>query len=520
MPKRGISAVLLGSTAAVLLFAGTARADDMADLKAQIKALSDRLGQIEAERAAAAKVPSVQTTTGAPPQTSVPATLRKDESGRTPGTPSSTAVAVDTSVPATLQKDQGGNAIGILNNPVMLYDDKNTSVRLYGLIEATLGIANNQNAKGSLAVGYQTAWFSGNRLGFDAFHALSFGDDIGLPGLKVVSKLETEFESPTGNADTPGVIFNRDAWVGLESDDLGKITLGRQNTLTRDFTQNWGDAYGTPEVTMKEGGYTNVNNFKQLIFYSASSTSTRNNSGIEWKKHFGDHWLVGVGYAFGSGGVGGSGNGGPGQFNAGGGGTPGQFTLGSNQAVSVAYNDLAIGPGKANFNVSYNRANNHDLINQAVLAGGNYSIGPFRVNAGYIHYTGEQGVNNSAGTRTDNAWTVSGSYWPAPKIETDIGYVRMDGTHAGNCGGNTLLPFLQDASCVTRATVANGGKGTVFGSLIFHADKQTDFYLASDYMKVDGGWSVGDAQGNVDGIGHGRAHSDELEVATGLRFRF
>lgn len=493
------SRALLGTTAITLLIGGTAKADDLADLKAQIKMLSDRLSQLEAQKAAPP----------APAPVPVPVTTAQTA----PAAPAKT-------VPAALQKDQNGNMIGILNNPVMLYDDANTSVRLYGLIEATLGVANNQDKKGGLTVGYQTAWFSGNRLGFDADHALTFGDDIGLPGLKVISKLETEFESPTGNADTPGVIFNRDAWVGFESDDLGKITLGRQNTLTRDFTQNWGDTYGTSDVTLKEGGYSNVNNFKQLIFYSASSTSTRNNSGVEWKKRFGDHWVVGLGYAFGSAGVGGSGSGGPGQFNAGGGGSPGQFSLGSNQAASIAYNNLAIGPGVLNVNASYNRANNHELINEAELVGGNYSVGPFRVNAGYIHYTGQQGVDNSAGTRTDNAWTVSGSYFPLPKLETDIGYVRMDGTHAGNCGGNTLLPFLQSATCVTRSTVANGGRGTIFGSLIFHADKQTDFYLASDYLKVDGGWSVGDALGNVDGIGHGQAHDDEVEVASGVRFKF
>jgi predicted porin len=505
MFKAGRISILLGTTALALI-CSPALAATSDDMKAEIAALRARLDQLEAQQSATAAA-------------AAQAQAQAAQAAQAATTAQATKVAKAV-VPPALQKDQNGNILGIQSNPVTLYDDSNTSVHLYGLIEATLGVATNQTARGGVAVGYQTAWFSGNRLGFDADHALGFGDQIGLPGLKIISKLETEFESATGNADTPGVIFNRDAWVGFESDDLGKLTFGRQNTLTRDFTQNWGDSYGTSEVSYKEGGYSNVNNFKQLIFYSASSTSTRNNSAVEWKKRIGDHWLIGLGYAFGSGGVGGSGNGGPGQFNAGGGGTPSQFSLGSNQAVSVAYNNLQIGPGKLNVNVSYNRANNHDLINQAELVGGNYSVGPFRVNAGYIHYTGEQGINNSAGTRTDNSWTVSGSYFPLEKLETDIGYVRMQGDHAGNCGGNTLLPFLQSASCVTRATVANGGKGTVFGSVIFHADKQTDFYLASDYMKVDGGWSVGDAQGNIDGIGHGRAYSDEVEVATGVRFKF
>ena len=55
---------------------------------------------------------------------------------------------------------------------------------------------------------------------------------------------------------------------------------------------------------------------------------------------------------------------------------------------------------------------------------------------------------------------------------------------------------------------------------MYHADKQTDFYVAADYMNVTGGWSVGDAQGNVNGIGAGNPYKDELEIATGVRFKF
>ena len=82
----------------------------------------------------------------------------------------------------------------------------------------------------------------------------------------MISRRETEFELPTGDMDTADVFFNRDAWMGFCSDDLGKPTFGRQNTLTRDFTQTWGDAYGTADVGLKEGGCSNVNNFKQFIY--------------------------------------------------------------------------------------------------------------------------------------------------------------------------------------------------------------------------------------------------------------
>jgi predicted porin len=349
-------------------------------------------------------------------------------------------------------------------------------------------------------------------LGFDADHALAFGDEIGLPGLKVISKLETEFELPTGNSDTANVLFNRDAWMGLYSDDLGKITLGRQNTLTRDFTANWGDPYGGASVSLKEGGYSNVNNFKQFIFYSGGANGTRLNSAVEWKKKFDAHWLAGLGYGFGSKGAGGSGDVGTG------GSVPGDFTSGTTQEASIAYNNLELGDAKLNINASYNRANVADLIHQAELLGGNVTIGPIRFNTGVVHYTAQQGANNSIGSRTDNSWTTSISYMPEGRMKYDLGYQQMKGKHAGLGGsGNVVNPF-GNTSGVTA--VADGGKNTLYGSIVFRADKQTDFYIAADSFTTTKDWVVGDAQGNGNHFGGTNKYKGEFETAMGIRYKF
>jgi predicted porin len=503
---------LLGSVVFMSLTAGPVLANDMDDLRAYVDA---RLKEIEKAQKDIAKA-QADLAIRADAVTKAEADLKMQAAAANSAIPATPA-----NTPLALQTDQNGNALGILSKPVMLYDDSTTAVHLYGIIEATLSDASNQlkvnnanqtGSKYASAIGFQTAWFSGNRLGFDADHALDFGDKIGLPGLKAIMKLESEFESPTGAMDTPNVIFNRDAWFGFYSQDLGKLTFGRQNTLTRDFTQNWGDSYGTPDVVLKEGGYSNVNNFKQFIFYSADPGGTRNDSSVIWKKKFGDHFVAGLGYGFSYAGIGGS-------SASNGGALPGQNADGSSQAVSLAYNNLAVGGGVFNLNVNYDRANNDNLVHQAELIGGNYVIGMFRINAGYVHYTAEQGNHNDMGLRTDNSWTVSAGVTPIEKVEFDLGYTDMTGRHAGfSAGGNTLLPFLQDTRNVT--SVANGSKGTLFGSVMFHADKQTDLYVASDYMKVHGGWIVGDAQGNGASYGAGQAHRDEMEVATGVRFKF
>jgi predicted porin len=497
MASKWLCGRLLGATALTVTMAGAANADDIADLKAQVQAMSRRLAAMEAQNAdllRKSRSTHLVVAEKAPARTAAPPAIA-------PGTPLS------------LQRDQNGNILGFLNNPVMLYSDQNTSVHLYGLLEGTISAATNQNAMNQTAVGFQTAWFSGNRWGIDADHA----PDLGVPGLKLISKLESEFELPSGAFDTPNVIFNRDAWVGFYADDLGKLTFGRQNTLTRDFTQTWGDAYGTPYVTLKEGGYTNVNNFKQFIFYSADPGGTRDDSSIVWKKQFGEHWVVGAMYGFGFQGVGGS------SANIGG-GLPGNFLGGSSEAFSVAYNGLSIGPGKLSVNVNYDRGNpystvtTNSLVDQAVLVGGDYIVGIWKLNAGYVHYTGQQGINNSLGLRVDNSWTVSGSVQVAPKTELALGLVDMSGRNAASIDGVTLNPFLADATLATAT--ASGSKRTVFGSIMYHADRQTDLYVAADYMKVGGGWVVGDAQGNGNVYGVGHPANSELEVATGVRFKF
>jgi len=496
-------------------------ADETSDLKDQIRALTDRLNRLEA----AQPQPAVASPAAAPAKpVAAPATQMAQME---PPAPPKPTAPTNVASQDPLLYDQNGNYIGVLKNPVQLYSDGKTRMTLYGIIEATISHVDHQNSVTggtSTETGFQVAWFSGNRLGFDVDHLLNFGEDIGLPGLKVMSKLETEYELPTGGSDTNGVIFNRDAWLGFYSHDLGKLTFGRQNTLTRDFTANWGDPYGSPDVTLREGGYSNVNNFKQLIYYSAAATGTRVNSGIEWKKKWGDHWLTGVGWAFGSQGNGGS-------ADPGAGGTvPGNFREGTNQAVSVAYNGLAVGPGKFNLNASYDQdtrgpAGGPDLRHRSELFGGNYVFGPYRINAGYIHYTADQlspvagGGFSSLPSRTDRAWTLSGNA-KVSKTVISLGYQRMGGENAGHNGAGVILnPMFGNTAAATGVT-PSGAKTTLYGAVMYQPDRALDLYFAWDRENVSGGWILGDAQGNGTRIGAGQASQDELELAIGARFKF
>jgi predicted porin len=351
------------------------------------------------------------------------------------------------------------------------------TVTLYGLIDATISDISNANARGDHKRSTQTPWFSGDRWGITGRHGI-FDNTTG-----VIFKLESEYDFQTGEEDTPGVLFNRDAWVGFQSDTLGKVTLGRQNALARDYSAIYGDPYGSARVTLEEGGYTNVNNFKQLIFYAASATGTRYDRGLVWKKEWGP-LVTGVGYQFG--------------------GVPGNFQNGSTQTYALGWNN----PGDL-FHLAafWNHFTVNDLVHKAWSVGGNVQLGPIvRLNAGYYKYDSEQG--NGVGNRRDHAWTTSLKVTPAGPLEFDVGYQVLTAVNAGvNGAGNVLTPYA-DASGV-KAT-ANGDKKTLYGSVLYHFDRRVEVYFVSDYMKLKDGYHLAVTNG----------HDKQVEVGAGVRLRF
>jgi predicted porin len=351
------------------------------------------------------------------------------------------------------------------------------SATLYGLIDMTLIGRTHDDAKGNHVFSPEVAWFSGNRWGLTGVHSTGGPDD-----LSVIFKLESEFESQTGDMDTPGVLFNRDAWLGVQSKSLGRLTFGRQNALARDpaASATYGDPYGPARANLEEGGYTNNNDFKQLIFYAGSATGTRYDRGVVWKKDWG-HLISGIGYQFGD--------------------VPGSFNTGTTITGSLAYN----GP---NFTLAgfATHANIANLSHNTQSIGGNVQVSPLlRLNAGYYHYTAEQGA---LGQRRDNAWTVSTKITPAGKFDYELGYQVMSAHNAGLTGAGFVQNAYSDTSGI--AATASGNRKTVYGSAFYHLDKQTEFYLAADHLGTTGGYLAAQAHG----------FRSQTEFGLGMRYKF
>ncbi len=350
------------------------------------------------------------------------------------------------------------------------------ALTLYGLIDVSYLHVNNADAKGNTLNGPRVAWFSGNRWGIAGKRAM------GNSGLNAIFNLEAEYESQTGNDDTPGTTFNRAAWVGVESKGFGKLTLGRQNAIGRDPIASaiYSDPYSGAAPTLESGGYTNTNNFKQLVYYAGSATGTRINNGVVWKKAFDGGLHVAAQY----------------QFS----GVAGDFNTGTTETVAVSY-----AGGDLNLASFVTSANVAGLTNRSYSFGGNYTAGIVRVNAGLFHYTAEQGALAS---RSDNAYTVSAKIAPSGPVDYELGYQVMKASNAAVNGGGNVLNAFSNAS--TAKAVASGSRSTLYGSVFYHFDKITEVYFAADYLKLNDGYKVAVTNGA----------SSQTELAIGLRTRF
>lgn len=96
-----------------------------------------------------------------------------------------------------------------------------SSVTLYGAVDNAIAYVNN--ASGASKVYFRQGNLAASKFGFTG------NEDLG-GGLSAIFDLQAGFDPNTGAASTSGLIFNREAYVGLKSNTLGQFTMGRQYT--------------------------------------------------------------------------------------------------------------------------------------------------------------------------------------------------------------------------------------------------------------------------------------------------
>lgn len=111
------------------------------------------------------------------------------------------------------------------------------NVTLYGLVDE--GIDYTNNVGGSHVYELQSGYAQGSRWGMKG------ADDLG-GGLKAVFQLENGFDVNNGKLGEGGLMFGRQAYVGLTDSTFGAVTFGRQYDSLVDYLAqttangNWG----------------------------------------------------------------------------------------------------------------------------------------------------------------------------------------------------------------------------------------------------------------------------------------
>jgi predicted porin len=350
----------------------------------------------------------------------------------------------------------------------------------YILIDTSFVSKSNATADGRTKIDMATPWMSGSRWGLR-------GDiKTNIEGFNVIYKLEGEYTTADGALDTANVLFNRDAWVGFKSDLFGQITIGRQNTLARDFAVIYGDPFAHAEINYDEGGWTNTNNFKQLIYFAASVDGTRVNKGITWKK------VTASGFAMGA-----------------------AYNLTSTEANTSTKNstaEVALGYNAQSFHISafHSEANNAGFTQKSSSIGGNVKPTSWlRVNAGYFKYTADQGAGHPE--RDDSAYTISGTVQTNPKWSYHLGYEVLKTDNSGLKGASLATATFQNpfANTATSTVFGAGQKDVLYGLIMRHLSRRMEAYAGFDQMKLKDNYRLASTNG----------HDSQTEIVLGIRIR-
>ena len=389
-----------------------------------------------------------------------------------------------------------------------IVDTDKTALGVYGVVELAVDTnstggpyisANTELPSGGVTnkrwTGLDRPWISANRWGINGSHVLDAQSNTLL-----IMRLESEFYLATGNMDTPGTLFNRDAWIGFASPLLGKLTFGRQDTLARDVNKLWANPSFDPRANYSEGDYYDNDVIVQTKNYFESPTGSRADGEIMWKKQWGTNWLTYMALQT------------AGFRNSQSGATSNVVETGTGvggdeqeKAIGFGYNSTG---NALHASGSYTTVKNNGFQKSVSALGGNIFPTPWlRLNGGVIRASIEQPT--AVGDRKDTVYALSTQIFPGEKFEYVLG---LNHTHAHNAGmdanGSTLFAF--DPTDQVSAT-SSGNLVTEYALVYYRWDPQTLFYVAADHSYQTGDYSNQSVF---------QTHSGITQFGVGVRYGF
>ncbi len=375
--------------------------------------------------------------------------------------------------------------VGALSGAFATMAHAQSSVTLYGLIDAGITYTNNQG--GHSAWQQTTGSVNGSRWG------LRGAEDLG-GGLKAIFTLENGFGINNGTLKQNGREFGRQAWVGLQSSQFGTVTLGRQYD---DVVQYLGPLALTG--TQYGGTY-----FAHPFDNDNLDNSFRVNNSVHFQSANYGGFKLGAMYGFSN--------------------TAGQFS--NNRAYSVGasytWNGLNIAAAYMQLNNDINNLAQTAASPGAVAgdatfvasrqrtwgAGLNYTFGP--ATAGFV-FT-QTRLNDALGVNAANAGTASTLALPG-------GGARFNNYEVN--ARYALTPAVSLAGAYTYTDSTIGGVHPKWNQFNLQADyalsKRTDVYLVGEFQHVvNKGLGMGAV---INGLNMSSTDK-QVAVTAGLRHRF
>ncbi|SDC86072.1 porin [Paraburkholderia lycopersici] len=368
-----------------------------------------------------------------------------------------------------------------------------SSVTLYGLIDTSITYVNNQRTASPGAGSSNWSMLSGNLSA--SRWGLRGREDLG-GGTAAIFALENGFSSNTGALSQKGVdMFGRQAWVGLQSNALGTLTLGRQYDMILNFVTPLGASGSGWGGNLAMHPYDNDDSIQNI----------RINNSVKYVSPTYRGLTFGAMYGFSN--------------------TPGEF--GNNAAWSVglgyANGPLSLGAGYLKINRDSNSANANGAVpttdGSATITGGSeqiwaiagrYAFGPHSVGVAWSHSATDDVTGVFAGGSTsalkgrslvfDN-FSVDGRYFVTSALSLSAEYTY------------TMARF--DSSTGQTRPKWN----EVVAQVDYAFTRRTDAYLEGVYQSVSGGKGNAVFNASVYSLTPS-SNSNQVVVALGLRHRF
>jgi predicted porin len=368
-----------------------------------------------------------------------------------------------------------------------------SSVTLYGIID--VGINMNTNSGGAHKYDMSSGVMQGSRFG------LRGTEDLG-GGLKALFVLENGFDLTNGKLGQGGLMFGRQAYVGLSS-QFGTVTLGRQYDSVVDYVgpMEAGDQWGG-YIAAHPGDIDNFNNAyrtNNTIKYTSANYNgltfggTYSLGGIAGNITGNQIWSLGAGY-----------NNGPLQLGV------GYLNARTPAASGGIFNNggSALAPAAAVSSPVYagfSSANTYQVIG----AGGAYTFGAATIGLTYSNIRfgnlGKTFASPFTGqSATFNNGEVNFKYQLTPALLVGAAY---DYTRGAQIDGASRAQYHQGAVGVD-----------------YFLSKRTDVYLIGVYQHalgetVTAGGAVVDATAGINGL-TGSSTANQFTARVGIRHKF